>query len=282
MRKKLLYSLVGIMVLAFGGLIATLVAGNKPALGLDLQGGISVTQQAVPPYNPSSLDLAVDRIRDRVDSLGVAEPEILRQGDAIVVNLPGVKNQKQAEELVKVTGQLYLRPVLTDPQFNIPCVTGDPNREPATTDTSVTESTSAVAGSTTVATGSVAATDAPTTTAAGGPARRPSTANTSTTAPGTTTPASTIAPSTTVAADGSTTTVPTDGATTTTVAGDATNLLPPVAPEASGYVKARGGSVCYVGPAGGTGEVFKDDAAARDLVGVRVGCHRQPARGCRR
>ena len=44
-----------------------------------------------------SLDLAVERIRERVDSLGVAEPEILRQGDAIVVNLPGVKNQQQAE-----------------------------------------------------------------------------------------------------------------------------------------------------------------------------------------
>ena len=38
-----------------------------------------------------SLDLAVERIRDRVDSLGVAEPEIIRQGDAIVVNLPGVE-----------------------------------------------------------------------------------------------------------------------------------------------------------------------------------------------
>ena len=47
MRKKLIYSLVGILVLAFGGLIATLVAGNKPALGLDLQGGISITQQPV-------------------------------------------------------------------------------------------------------------------------------------------------------------------------------------------------------------------------------------------
>src|SRR3979409_2455349 len=112
MRKKLLYSLVGILVLAFGGLIATLVDGEKPSLRLGLPGGISVTQKPVGAYNPSSLDLAVDRIRQRVDSLGVAEPEILRQGDAIVVNLPGVKNQKQAEELVKVTGQVYLRPVL--------------------------------------------------------------------------------------------------------------------------------------------------------------------------
>ncbi len=137
-KKQLIYSLVGILVLAFGGLLATLVAGNTPSLGLDLQGGISITQQPVGDFNTSSLDLAVERIRERVDSLGVAEPEILRQGDAIVVNLPGVKNQAEAEQLVKVTGQVYLRPVLIDDQFNIPCVTSDPNKKPATTTTTTT------------------------------------------------------------------------------------------------------------------------------------------------
>ena len=90
MRKKLLYSLIGILIVAFGGLIITLVGGDTPSLGLDLQGGISITQKPVGAFNTASLDLAVDRIRERVDSLGVAEPEILRQGDAIVVNLPGV------------------------------------------------------------------------------------------------------------------------------------------------------------------------------------------------
>ncbi|MEP7111972.1 MAG: SecD/SecF family protein translocase subunit [Ilumatobacteraceae bacterium] len=268
MRKKLIYSLVGILVISFGGLIATLVDGETPSLGLDLQGGISITQQPVGAFNTASLDLAVERIRERVDSLGVAEPEILRQGDAIVVNLPGVKNQQQAEELVKVTGQVYLRPVLTDTQLNIPCVTSDPADRPAATDTTTTTTGT---GTTTTGTAitsdtsassstSVAAigTDAPTTTAAGGPSRLPSTANTS--------PTSTVAPTTTVATDGSTTTVA-NGATTTTVAGDTTGTLPELAPEATGYVKARGGSFCYVGPAGGTGEVFQDDATARILSG---------------
>ena len=40
-----------------------------------------------------------------------------------------------------------------------------------------------------------------------------------------------------------------------------------MAPESSGYVSARGGSICKVGPAGGTGEVFKDDATARIISG---------------
>ncbi len=132
MRQKLLTPLIVILVVSFGGLLATLIAGYEPALGLDLQGGISVTQQPVGDYSTESLDLAVDRIRDRVDSLGVAEPEIIRQGDAIVVNLPGVKNQQQAIDLVKVTGQVYLRPVLQ-------CIAGAP-----TTDTSTDSSTAKV------------------------------------------------------------------------------------------------------------------------------------------
>ena len=257
MRKKLIYSLVGILVLAFGGLIATLVDGDTPSLGLDLQGGISITQKPVGAFNTSSLDLAVERIRERVDSLGVAEPEILRQGDAIVVNLPGVKNQAQAEQLVKVTGQVYLRPVLTSSQLPFPCTTSDP-KKPQTT--SATTTTVAGATTTSVAT---ASSDAPTTTAAGGPSRRQTTGNTTTTVASSA--STTVAPSTTVATDAPTTTV--TGATTTTVAGDAPLTLPAVPPDQPGFVKARGGSVCYVGPSGGTGEVFQDDATARILSG---------------
>jgi preprotein translocase subunit SecD len=265
MRKQLLYSLIGIVVLAIGGFAATLIAGNTPSLGLDLQGGISITQQPVAgkKYNSSSLDLAVERIRERVDSLGVSEPEILRQGDAIVVNLPGVKNTKQAEELVKVTGQVYLRPVLS----GIPCVTSDPNIKRPTTSTTTTTT---IAGATTTATtpgtaGPSVGSGAPTTTAAGGPERRPSTANTSTTVDASTTTTPVDGATTTTPADGVTTTVA-NGATTTTAPGTIATL-PPVGVDESGYVSARGGSFCQVGPSGGTGEVFVDDAAARILSG---------------
>ena len=259
MRKKLLYSLIGILIVAFGGLIITLADGDTPSLGLDLQGGISITQKPVGPFNTSSLDLAVERIRERVDSLGVAEPEILRQGDAIVVNLPGVKNQAQAEALVKVTGKVLLRPVLIDDQLGSQCNTNAP---PVTTDTTPTGSTtsstpgattSTVAGSTTVS-----ETNAPTTTAPGGPARLPGTANTSTTlaAPTTSTTVPTGTPTTTVAG----------GVPTTTVAGT-TATLPDVPENQAGYLLARGGGLCKVGPSGGDGTVFQDDATARILSG---------------
>ena len=67
---------------------------DKPTLGLDLQGGLEVTLQAVPPANrplqESDLDRSVEILRDRVDRLGVAEPEIRKQGDdQIVIDLPG-------------------------------------------------------------------------------------------------------------------------------------------------------------------------------------------------
>ena len=79
---------------------------DTPVLGLDLQGGISVVLAPVGKFKPSSLDVAVDIIRNRVDSLGVAEPEISRQGDNIVVDLPGVKDREKARRLVGRTAEL--------------------------------------------------------------------------------------------------------------------------------------------------------------------------------
>ena len=46
-------------------------------------------------------------MRQRVDKLGVAEPEIRKQGnDQIVIELPGVKNASQAAQLIGKTAQL--------------------------------------------------------------------------------------------------------------------------------------------------------------------------------
>jgi preprotein translocase subunit SecD len=63
-------------------------------------------------YEEAALSVAVDIIRQRVDAIGVAEPEIIRQGDTVVVNLPGVKDQQQALDLIGRTGAVEMRPVL--------------------------------------------------------------------------------------------------------------------------------------------------------------------------
>jgi len=94
--------------------VATLISGNQPLLGLDLQGGVSVVYQPIGPADDEALDEATDIIRNRVDALGVAEPEISRQGNTIVVDLPGVEQQERALELVGQTAELRFRPVITD------------------------------------------------------------------------------------------------------------------------------------------------------------------------
>lgn len=111
-KRNLLVSLVSIVVLAAGLFIGNTLAGNKPSLGLDLQGGASVTMTPVGTYEESALTVAVDIIRQRVDAIGVAEPEIIRQGKTVVVNLPGVKDQQQALDLIGRTGAVEMRPVL--------------------------------------------------------------------------------------------------------------------------------------------------------------------------
>ena len=100
-----------IVTISFG---ATIASGEEPVLGLDLQGGISVVLAPVGRFKTESLDVAVDIIRDRVDGLGVAEPEISRQGNNIVVDLPGVKDRNKARRVVGQTAELRFRPVLAE------------------------------------------------------------------------------------------------------------------------------------------------------------------------
>ena len=112
MRNRRTLSLVVITVVAVAMLVGTLLAGNEPQLGLDLQGGASVVLQPPPDTPQGTVDQAIEIIRNRVDALGVAEPTISRQGSAVVVELPGVKNQKKALEVVGTTAELRFRPVL--------------------------------------------------------------------------------------------------------------------------------------------------------------------------
>ncbi|MFQ5556609.1 MAG: preprotein translocase subunit SecD, partial [Acidimicrobiales bacterium] len=113
MSRQLVYA-VGIVLVAVGGIVYTLAVGNEPLLGLDLQGGASVVLEPSTPADDEALDQAVEIIRNRVDGLGVAEPEISRQGANILVQLPGVDDQQRAIDLVGQTAELRFRPVLAE------------------------------------------------------------------------------------------------------------------------------------------------------------------------
>jgi len=118
MRQHPLRQLILTVVVAYGLLIATVLSGRSPKLGLDLQGGISVNLQpvrngkVVNDVKPEQLDESIAIIRKRVDALGVAEPEVSRQGNTITVQLPGAKNQQQVLDVVGKTAELRFRPVL--------------------------------------------------------------------------------------------------------------------------------------------------------------------------
>ena len=104
-----LAALVGVGLLAIPGSPLE----QRPTLGLDLQGGLEVTLQAVPPRDreltEDDLSRSVSIMRDRVDKLGVAEPEIRTQGDdQISIQLPGVKDPAAAAEIIGKTAQLEL------------------------------------------------------------------------------------------------------------------------------------------------------------------------------
>lgn len=182
-KRNLLVSLISIVIVASAFFIGNTIAGNKPSLGLDLQGGASVTMTPVGTYEESALTVAVDIIRQRVDAIGVAEPEIIRQGNTVVVNLPGVKDQQQALDLIGRTGAVEMRPVLKTAE--------NPNNT-TTTSTAKGATTTTVKGATT--------TLAPPTGGAGSSRGRAATTTTvpvATTVPGTD-PATGLAPGQTV------------------------------------------------------------------------------------
>lgn len=112
-----LVSLVGIVLVVAAALVATIVAGFRPLLGIDLTGGVEVVLQAaddpnrIAPPTDAELDQAVQILRNRVDALDVAQPDITRQGARVVVQLPDVEDQQRAIELVGTTAELQFRPV---------------------------------------------------------------------------------------------------------------------------------------------------------------------------
>ena len=113
MRRKGVLPLIFFVVFTLGTLAWTFIVGNSPVLGLDLQGGVSVVLQPnAPVENEDTLNQAVDIIRNRIDALGVAEPDITRQGETVLVQLPGVDNQAQVLDIIGQTAVLRFRPVL--------------------------------------------------------------------------------------------------------------------------------------------------------------------------
>ena len=109
--------MIALLVAALVG-VALLAIPSSPIhkplrKGLDLQGGLEVVLQAQPPrghkITADDLTRSVDIMRNRVDKLGVSEPEIRKQPpDQIVIQLPAVHDVNQAASIIGQTAQLEL------------------------------------------------------------------------------------------------------------------------------------------------------------------------------
>ena len=105
----ILAALVGVAFLA----VPSSPVHKKLTLGLDLQGGLEVVLQAVPPkgqqLTADDLQKSIDIMQSRVDKIGVASPEIRKQGsNQIVIQLAGVHDPAAAAKLIGKTAQLML------------------------------------------------------------------------------------------------------------------------------------------------------------------------------
>jgi preprotein translocase subunit SecD len=118
----ILLALAGVALLGTPG--SPLHRGVKK--GLDLQGGLEVVLKAQPPkghkLQKEDLDRSVQIMRNRVDKLGVASPEIREQSpDQIVIQLAGVHDPQQAAQIIGKTAELELYdmvPALVSPSVS--------------------------------------------------------------------------------------------------------------------------------------------------------------------
>lgn len=138
---------LGVMIVA---LFASVFAGTQfdaksddnpggaswaPQLALDLQGGTQLILAPVTSDGQEVTDEDINQsiavIRQRIDSSGVAEAEIARQGDKnIVVGIPGEVSQETID-LIVTPAQMTFRPVL---QVGSPLPVTDPEATDAPTD----------------------------------------------------------------------------------------------------------------------------------------------------
>ena len=108
-RSIIVIALVAVLL----GLSAWVLATKPTVQGLDLRGGTELVYQARgtpanPTPTPEDIDSAIEIIRERVDVLGVSEPEISRIGeDQISAGLPNVDNAEEATDQIGDTAQLF-------------------------------------------------------------------------------------------------------------------------------------------------------------------------------
>ena len=212
MRRSLVWSLLGMIMVAVLSLGGTILAGHSILLGLDLRGGVSVVLKPQGTATAAELQEAVNIIDNRVNGLGVGNSAVSRQGSDVVIDLPGIKDPQAALKILGETATLYFRPVdciipvAATPTTSTTAPKSTSTTKPSSTasTTKPTSATTSKVTSTTKATSTTGPTSATTSKSAlAVPSSKvqlaaysfPAAGSTaSTTTPSTTTPSTTVAP----------------------------------------------------------------------------------------
>jgi len=132
-RRNLFVLLFVLGLVVVSGIV---IASKQTKLGLDLQGGLELVYQGQPTgtsneVSGEDIEDSISIIEERINKLGVSEPEVARLGtDQVTVSLPGVTDAGRASEQVGSTAQLYYfdwEPNLIGPER---AIGGRPGREP--------------------------------------------------------------------------------------------------------------------------------------------------------
>jgi SecD/SecF fusion protein len=127
-----------VLLFVLGLVIASgiVIAVKETKLGLDLQGGLELVYQGQSTHEGESvsgedIDDSINIIEQRINKLGVSEPEVARLGnEEITVSLPGITDANRAAEQVGTTAQLNFydwEPNLIGPERSIG---GHPGQQP--------------------------------------------------------------------------------------------------------------------------------------------------------
>src|SRR5262245_53389741 len=133
-RRRHLFVLLFVLgLLVVSGVV---IANTSTKLGLDLKGGLELVYEGQPSgqvkeVSGEDIDRAIEIIRERIDELGVSEPEVSRLGSTeISVSLPDITDARAAIEQVGTTAQLYFydwEPSLIGPER---VIGGRPGQQP--------------------------------------------------------------------------------------------------------------------------------------------------------
>jgi SecD/SecF fusion protein len=133
-RRRYLFVLLFVLGLVIAS--ALVIASTSTKLGLDLKGGVELVYQGQPTgqvkeVTGEDIERSIEIIRERIDQLGVSEPEVARLGtDQITVSLPDVTNAQRAIDQVGTTAQLFFydwEPNLLGPER---AIGGRPGQQP--------------------------------------------------------------------------------------------------------------------------------------------------------